>query len=132
MNPLKLEERVLFIINDNTIHGSIRFQKYGFLLHKQYQRELLELGLSYDGFTFYEDWKPYHYGPYSEQLQKDITDCIDNNLVNKIPPNTNVRYNSYKLTLKGRVRWREFLKHTPDEIKRINNKNCTITIYVFL
>ena len=30
---LKPEDRVLFVINDNTIHGSTRFQKYAFLLH---------------------------------------------------------------------------------------------------
>ena len=56
---LRTEERVLFIINDNVINGSTRFQKYGFLLFKQYQKELQSY---YRDFKFYDDWIPHNLG----------------------------------------------------------------------
>lgn len=115
----KPEDRILFIINDNVIHGSTRFQKYGFLVSKQHQRELKELQLNYSSFEFYDDWIPHNFGPYSKKLQDDLDVCIENKIISKIQIN---RTQQYSLTLKGRVRWRKFLNISYDEIKKINEK----------
>ena len=117
----KPEDRVLFVINDNTIHGSTRFQKYAFLLYMQYKTELKKLKDRYSELGFYKDWKPYHYGPYSEQLKEDITKCQKANLL-KCVEAKDKKYHDYFLTIKGRVRWRTFLNHNNDEIKNINEK----------
>ena len=116
---LQLGEHVLFIINDNVIHGSTRFQKYGFLLFKQYQRELKELQFDYSNFEFYDDWVPHNFGPYSKKLQDDLDVCAENKIITKIQIN---RTQQYALTLKGRVRWRELLAISHDEVKKINEK----------
>ena len=117
------EDHVLFIINDNIIHGDTRFQKYGFLLFMQYKKELAELNINYDGFSFYDDWKAYHYGPYSEKLTRDINECIEKKLLQKTKSlHSNKPYELYALTLKGRARWRGFLSYTHEEMIKINKK----------
>jgi len=117
------EERILFIINDNLISGSVRFQKYGFLLHKQYQKELMEISMSCPTFDFYKDWKPYHYGPYSQELQNDMDKCENNDMLDKkiIPTQRNKSLHTYALTIKGRKRWRGLFLHIP-EMREIDQK----------
>ncbi len=116
------EERILFIIHDNVIHGSTRFQKYGFLLHKQCQSELDKLKKAYPNLDFYEDWKPHFYGPYSEQLKSDIEKCVAAKILRKDNAGEGMKYDLYGLTLIGRKKWREILNNTPYEIIKINNK----------
>lgn len=118
---LKSEDRVLFIINDNTIHGDTRFQKYGFLLYKQYSNELKKLKNNFPEFNFYDDWEPYHYGPYSKQLNKDIKICIEDKILIDVKMD-GTTYSQYKLTLKGRKKWRSIFNTATDEIIGINNK----------
>lgn len=122
LNP---EDRVLFIINDNLIHGSTRFQKYGFLLYKQYSKELEKLENTFSEFDFYDDWTPYYYGPYSKTLEKNIQTAIDLKLLNRIEDrneHSKKTTHLYSLTLRGRIRWRKFLSDAPKEMKIINEK----------
>ncbi len=118
---LQPEERVLFIINDNAVHGATRLQKYGFLLHKQYRKELSELAIEYM-VPFYDDWKAYHYGPFSRQLEADIEKCVDAGLIKKDAGSGNHKYDIYSLTTKGRVKWRRLLAEKTSEIGDLHEK----------
>lgn len=118
---IKMPERVLFIINDNVIHGSVRFQKYGFLLYKQYTKELKNLKRKYQ-IEFYADWKPHLFGAYSKRLAEDIQVCCDDKLISKIVTKDDIKeMYTYKLTLKGRKRWRE-LFYEMDELRKFDEK----------
>ena len=122
---LKPEDRLLFIINDNMIYGSTRFQKYGFLLFKQYEKELKELGIAFSNFNFYADWKAHYYGPYSKELEKDIENTISSKLLikseHKVDGSEKIAH-IYSLTLRGRARWRKLFNKVPEEIIEINKK----------
>lgn len=115
--------RVLLIINDNTIHGSIRFQKYGFLLYKQYERDLKDIEISFPNLGFYDDWKAHYYGPYSEELEKDIEKCVSNNFIRKSSVITEKKQKMYMytLTIKGRTEWRAMYDKI-DEMAQIDKK----------
>lgn len=119
---LQPEERVLFIINDNVIDGSTRFQKYGFLLFKQYQKELTRLQSDYSNFKFYDDWVAHNFGPYSKRLAQDIQTCVANNILDEKIIDKGKNYNKYMLSLKGRIKWRKFFRNTTDEMIKINDK----------
>lgn len=43
---------------------------YGFLVYKNYETRLA-------GYDFYADWQQTHFGPFSRELQEDITSCVD-------------------------------------------------------
>ena len=64
-------DRILLAINGATIHGTTRLQKYGFLLYKQHERELSAISSKDPALKFYDDWKPFWFGPFSESLSKD-------------------------------------------------------------
>ncbi len=115
-------ERVLFIINDNVIQGLTRFQKYGFLLSKQYKKELQKLKTKYPTLDFYDDWRPHNYGPYSDQLAKDIQTCIENKILIEKEVDKGKNYNQYMLSLKGRKKWRQLFRKTTDEMIGINDR----------
>lgn len=120
---LQPEERVLLIISDCTIAGATRLQKYGFLLRKQFGKELSKIEDRY-GISFYTDWKAHHYGPYSEQLSRDIKTCVDRRLVeeqNAKGPTGN-RYMRYGFTTKGRRVWRTILGNNTKEVSDISDK----------
>ena len=116
-------DRVLLIINDNTIYGSIRFQKYGFLLYKQYERDLKEIEISFQYLRFYNDWEPHFYGPYSKELEKDIETCVANKLIRKslFTTEKKQKMDVYTLTLKGRGKWRKMYDQI-DEMAQIDKK----------
>ena len=120
---IKSEDRVLFVINDNEIKGSTRFQKYGFLLWEQYQKELKKIASVHESLVFYDDWKPHYYGPFSTELQNDIDACIKNGLLCK-SKGDGLKLDIYWLTLKGRIRWRKFFTDDEyyEEAKKINDK----------
>lgn len=108
-------DRVLVIISDSMIHGTTRLQKYGFILHKQYETELGRISQGGLSPGFYDDWEPYYYGPYSRQLDKDARMCVKNGLVVKKAINTTLNSFKYFFTIRGRVRWRRlFAKHQED------------------
>ncbi len=115
-------EWVLMIISDNAVAGVTRLQKYGFLLHKQYRKEISKIERKY-GVFFYDDWKAHYYGPYSERLAKDIKTCVERNLLQTqdegIPPKNYLRY---EFTPKGRKIWRDVLCDNTKEISDINDK----------
>lgn len=101
-------DRPLYIINDTTIRGTTRLQKYGFLLAKQYAPEMSNLAKEY-GTKFYDDWKPRQFGPYSKNLDDDIKKCISEGLVQRTVDSTVSKNNVYiyNLTIHGRIRWRK-------------------------
>ena len=91
-------------------------QKYGFLLHKQYKREMVILKNKW-GIEFYSDWVPYYYGPYSKNLADDLKKCITNKMITKIDVPTidsDKKVVIYNLTIKGRVRWRKLFMNVPE------------------
>ena len=63
-------ERLVVLVNDLTVRGRLRLQKYGFIAAHLYGNDLL-------GLDFYRDWKPYHHGPYSHDLADDVQFCVD-------------------------------------------------------
>ena len=79
-NQFRSADRALIVISDATIHGSTRLQKYGFLLYKQYGKELSKISGNESALKFYEDWKAFWYGPFSKSLMEDIDECVTRNL----------------------------------------------------
>ena len=107
-------------INDNTFYGSTRFQKYGFLLYKQYSERIKN---NFPDLIFYDDWKAHYYGPHSEKLENDIQKCVMLKLIRKssITTEKKQKMNMYALTIKGRMRWCA-LSSTVNEMSQINKK----------
>ncbi len=105
-------DRVLLIINEHIIEGATRLQKYGFLMKQNYDKELKD-------FDFYNDWKAHYYGPYSEQLTKDIENGIEQRLISKYKSVTLNEHDAQKftLTIKGRHR----LRQISEQYKKIIN-----------
>ena len=105
-------DRVLLIINEHVIEGTTRLQKYGFLMKQNYNKEL-------EDFDFYNDWKALYYGPYSEQLTKDIESGVEQRLISKYKSVTLNEYDTQKITLtiKGRHR----LRQISEQYKKIIN-----------
>ena len=110
-------DRVVLLINDMTIKGSTRIQKYGFLTAQLYSKELKQL-------DFYSDWVPHHYGPHSQQLAQDLQQCIKHELVeDKIETTSNGRQlHVYGLGIKGRSMLRELGEDYGDMIKNLYEK----------
>jgi len=126
MNSVDKLDRVIVLINDMTIKGNTRMQKYGFLIHKLYSKDL-------QGLNFYSDWRPYLYGPYSDELRNDLENCIDQHLVTKFvsPTNTGRQFSNYSLTMKGRVKLRKIIvdysiiKELYEKFTKLNKKPIT-------
>lgn len=119
---LENTDRVLVIVSDATIHGTTRLQKYGFLLHKQYGKEVSAILRANPEMKFYDDWKPFWFGPFSESLSKDVRACVDAGLIYKElmdPARNSYRYG---LTVSGRGRWRQLLGEFTPEITAIHEK----------
>ena len=116
-------DRVLMIINDEIVDASL-LQRYGFLLYKQYQPELSKISNYRKELKFYEDWKPFYFGPFSKDLDTDIKTSIINKLLVKRDRRKLFSYNYY-LTLDGRKRWRFlqsiFVKEMESIQKRIKH-----------
>ena len=95
------------IINGDTIHGSTRLQKYGFLLSKQCRWELGKIAKKQPQLNFYDDWKPRWYEPYSKQLNEDMLKCIENKTVSQILEDKIQNKYRYFLTFKGQAVWHD-------------------------
>ena len=110
-------DRIVLIINDMTIKGNTRMQKYGFLIHQLYSDDL-------DDLNFYSDWKAYHYGPFSESLADDLSKCVEQKLVTKFstPTNNGRTFTNYSLTIKGRMRLRQLSTTNHNLIKILYEK----------
>ena len=106
-------DRVILLVNDMTIRGTTRLQKYGFLTSQLYSKELPSL-------NFYNDWVPYLYGPNSQQLAQDLSMCIKQDLIDEQVEQTfNSRLiHNYTLKIRGRVILRNLMK-THDEMIKI-------------
>lgn len=115
-------DRALVIISDAEIHGSTRLQKYGFLLSRQYKKELSSLASNCPGLKFYDDWEPLWYGPFSRSLQKDVETCVSGGLISKTLTDPGLGSYRYAPTLRGRVRWRKILDASGKEIRDIHEK----------
>jgi len=110
-------DRIILIINDMTIKGNTRMQKYGFLIHKLYANDL-------QGLNFYSDWKPYLYGPYSEELKQDLQECIKQKLVVQFnsPTESGRQFSNYNLSMKGRVKLRNVIANYEKTVKELYEK----------
>ena len=67
-------DRLILLINQTTIRGKTRLQKYGFLTYHLYRIDLTP-------FNFYSDWEAYRYGPYSMDLTCDLQHAEKTGLV---------------------------------------------------
>ena len=67
-------ERLVVLVNDLTVRGRLRLQKYGFIAARLYKDGLR-------GLDFYRDWEPYHHGPYSRDMAEDVQLCVDANIL---------------------------------------------------
>lgn len=67
-------DRLVLLINQTTIRGKTRLQKYGFLAYHLYRPDLMP-------FDFYSDWEACHYGPYSMDLTCDLQHAEKTGLV---------------------------------------------------
>ena len=83
--------RLLLIMQDLSIRGKTRIQKYGFCIHQQYAEA--------DGLGFYADWKAYHFGPYSQALADDLDAAIRDKHVEIIDPDGGTGSKRYKLAI---------------------------------
>lgn len=116
------DDRVLLVISDAEIHGTTRLQKYGFLLSQQYKKELSKIADAVSELSFYDDWEPFWYGPFSKCLQRDVDTCVSKKLINKTLVDPTLKSYRYALTIKGRVRWRSMLDASNNEVNAIREK----------
>lgn len=102
LNTISHLDRLLLVINDHTIDGNTRFQKYAFVLSQNYKKELSDL-------NFYDDWRAYDYGPYSDALRTDMAESITTNLITCYDGLSRSGQNikKYTLTIKGRHQLRK-------------------------
>lgn len=106
-------DRIILLINQTTIRGRTRLQKYGFLAYQLHRSDLKPLG-------FYSDWEAYHYGPYSADLTCDLQDAEKADLIK-----TERRQFSghatdfYSLGPKGTNRLSSLLRDHEDLVKRL-------------
>ncbi|MXX20812.1 MAG: hypothetical protein F4W68_05645 [Cenarchaeum sp. SB0661_bin_35] len=115
-------DRALMVISDAMIYGSTRLQKYGFLLTKQYKKEMDGIAKAAPELKFYDDWEPLWFGPFSRSLAKDIDICMQSGLIYQEPVKLSQNSFRYGLTLKGRRRWRAMLHKSSKEITAIQKK----------
>ena len=115
-------DRALLIICDTTIYGTTRLQKYGFLISKQFGKELADISFGEKDQPFYNDWEALWYGPFSKGLQKDVDECARERLIYKEPIDTNQNTYQYGLTTKGRIRWRKIYAKFTDAVNPIHKK----------
>jgi uncharacterized protein YwgA len=119
-------DRIILIINDMTVKGNTRMQKYGFLIRQLYSEDL-------HGLNFYDDWKPYLYGPYSAELKQDLEECINQKLVAKFntPTDSGREFMNYSLTMRGRMKLRnivatyDIVKELYQKFTKLNQKSMT-------
>lgn len=128
-NPEQFD-RVIVLINDLTIGGNTRIQKYAFLVHQLYDKELEP------NLKFYNDWIAYRYGPFSKELELDLKTCVENKLVarTETPVSSGREFTNYSLTMKGRMRMRKLSENNSKMVKKLYekftllNKKSTATI----
>ena len=118
-NQFSQSDRALIVVGDETIRGSTRLQKYGFLLHKQYEKEMSRIAAKMQVLEFYNDWEPLWYWPFSRGLSEDVQTCVDSRLIYKEPSGLPDSYR-YGLTIPGLVKWREMLREFDDEMTAIH------------
>ena len=107
-------DRLVLLINQTTIVGRTRLQKYGFLAHQLHRPDLEPLG-------FYSDWEAYHYGPYSVDLACDLRDAEKAGLVKTERTDFGSRdVDLYSLGPKGHKRLSSLLSDHGDLINRIH------------
>jgi len=106
-------DRIVFLINQTTIRGRTRLQKYGFLAYQLYRADLKPLG-------FYSDWEAYHYGPYSMDLTCDLQEAEKTGLLKIESRESGGRaMDFYSLAPKGAKRLSSLLHDHGDIVNRI-------------
>ena len=110
-------DRVILLVNDMTIKGNTRVQKYAFLASQLYSKELAPL-------NFYDDWKSYFYGPHSAQLSHDLRLAVKGDLIDEnVKETANGRkMHVYSLKIKGRTALRRLLEDHNEMIKILYEK----------
>lgn len=95
---------LLLIMQDLTIGGRTRVQKYGFLIYQQYRKDV-------EKYDFYSDWIPHHFGPYSRKLAADLNCAVQEKYVQEKEATYNgAALTKYNLTISGTQEYRNLLK----------------------
>lgn len=115
-------DRALMIVNDIRVHGVTRMQKYGFLLAKQYNKEVERISKAEPSLAFYDDWEPLWFGPFSKTLAKDIDACVEHGLIHKEPVSTSPDSHRFSLTISGRKQWRAMFGRFNGEMTAMHGK----------
>lgn len=110
-------ERVVVLVNDLTIRGSLRLQKYGFVAARLYGDDLSGLG-------FYRDWMTYDCGPYSRDLAEDVQFCVGANILGEERQTTQDGHaiRVYSLKPEGRRILRALAAENGSVIKELHGK----------
>ena len=102
-------ERVVVLVNNLSIHGRTRLQKYGFLASRLHRNDL-------EGLGFYRDWRPHEHGPYSRALDLDVSQCVRDGILGEAdgPESGGTAYHVYALRPRGLAMLRNLaLDHGP-------------------
>ena len=106
-------DRIILLVNQTTIRGRTRLQKYGFLAYQLYRSDLKPLG-------FYSDWEAYHFGPYSMDLTCDLQEAEKVGLIRTERRQFGGRaVDFYSLGPKGAKRLSSMLRDHGDLVKRL-------------
>ncbi|MDA7940161.1 MAG: hypothetical protein MPI95_04230 [Nitrosopumilus sp.] len=94
------DRRLLLIIQDQTIGGRTRIQKYGFYIYQKYP--------VVDEYGFYTDWKPNHFGPYSQELADGIDAAVrDGHLIEIRDEKSGTEFKKYRLSVEASKEYKE-------------------------
>ena len=109
VSPMTLLIVLLGSVGD--VKYKTRLQKYVFLADKQL---LQTKKLNPDRLVY--EWKPHHYGPFSEDLELCVKEAIEEKLVASFEIHEDGKNPGigYKLTIKGRVEFKRLLSHFHD------------------
>ncbi len=101
-------------MNGMVINGSEMLQRYGFILYKRHALELHEIKISHGSLGFYDDWRPYHYAPYSGELSRDMEKCRDDTIRISDVSICGRKTRVCRATARGRERYRYMLERIPE------------------
>ena len=123
MEPFTPSDRPLLIIQSHRILGATQIQRYAFLLHKQYRRELDRIAAARPELAWYDDWEPNWCGPFSRGLKNDMDACLRGGLVLTHTPLDTVDralgLREYTLSRAGRNKWYAMRRSFPREAEAL-------------
>lgn len=119
-------DRPLLVVCNHSILGATQIQRYAFLLHKQYRRELDRIAATHPELAWYDDWEPNWCGPFSRGLKNDMDACMRGGLVYAHTPLDTVErflgQREYTLSRAGRNKWYAMRRAFPREAEALRKR----------